>query len=136
MVFTTADILADKTNIHPALENVFNYRYPTTLVDATALEVVPVLPITFYDRHIDSSLTLKSVKSLGFFLARYLCELCDDELEAFVRKEGPLRAGECFMSPRRYGDHLTDAFGVARYYALNLAYLTPCFPSKFYFHPS
>ncbi|KIM41017.1 hypothetical protein M413DRAFT_28113 [Hebeloma cylindrosporum] len=97
----TYDILIDGTSIHPTLQTTFNYSFPIFKDAKMASDFVPLPPLRLHDRHIDSSLTLKSVKSLGFSMAQYLCQLCDDELAAYIRnsKEHRLRAGERFMPP-------------------------------------
>ncbi|KIM41011.1 hypothetical protein M413DRAFT_445771, partial [Hebeloma cylindrosporum] len=128
-------ILADRTGIHPDLERLFNYSYPV-FKDRTSTKVLPLPPLKFHDRHIEPSLILKSVKSLGFSMAQYLCKFCDDELMAFIRKERRLRGGRYFVAPARHDNPLTDAYAVGDYYASNLSESTTRFPSKFYYHPS
>ncbi|KIM41030.1 hypothetical protein M413DRAFT_158239 [Hebeloma cylindrosporum] len=135
----TYDILIDGTSVHPTLQTTFNYSFPIFKDAKMASDFVPLPPLRFHDRHIDSSLTLKSVKSLGFSMAQYLCQLCDDELAAYIRnsKEHRLRAGERFMPPEDgYLTDLSDAYDVGEYYASTICAVSACFASKLCYHPS
>ncbi|KIM39073.1 hypothetical protein M413DRAFT_235543 [Hebeloma cylindrosporum] len=130
-----ADILADETGIYPALDQFLEMKYPSTLTNGPWM-LTPRNPIFFLDRHISPFLSLKSIKPFGFSVARYLCELCDEEITDFVRREGPLLAGGLFYPMQPPQRQLRDAFDVLDYYVEHVADLATRFPSKFYFHPT
>ncbi|KIM39085.1 hypothetical protein M413DRAFT_29653 [Hebeloma cylindrosporum] len=85
-----SELLADKTSFHPALEAIFAFTYPN-LRDVTLPRAIPRPPLAFHDRHIDPSLSLKSVKFLDFSVVDYLSLLCADEIMAFVQKAGSIQ---------------------------------------------
>ena len=131
-----APLLADETGFHPALEAVFDFKYPATLVDATPPHQKIYQPLNFHDRHLDPSLSLKYVKPLGFTISEYLSQFCDKEIMDFVRNEQPLRGGLFFRPTPPVPARLKDADDVSDYYIRHIADIATRFPSKLYLHPS
>ncbi|KIM40423.1 hypothetical protein M413DRAFT_28888 [Hebeloma cylindrosporum] len=129
-------VLADETGFHPALEAVFDLKYPTTLVDTTSPYLPMYQPLDFYDRHLDPFVRLKYVKPLGFSLSEYLSDFCEKEIMDFVQKEKPLRSGIYFRRNPPVHKTLNTAYDVGRYYVSHISNLTTRFSTALYLHPS
>jgi len=115
----------------------FNYRADTYYRPIPGRPVLPPdsSPLTFYDRHLGSNLTLKQTIYIPS-LVQVLSKLCDDAVEKYLANGGKfypegLHATEGVVAP-----NLENAHAVSEYYVRHAGQICHKFASKILLHPT
>ncbi|KAJ3502355.1 hypothetical protein NLJ89_g8926 [Agrocybe chaxingu] len=120
-------------SIADAVKELLHYNYDEHLTQSNEEDVSPSFPLTFYDRHIDSRLRLKTVKLLPE-IVKDLAEICHGAVAQMLNLDKP-DFSKYSRPAREPPIPFDNSHSVYAHYYQYVNVATSRFVSKLYIHP-